>query len=136
MGRPSAYTEDLADMICDRIAEGESLRAICDDRDLPNWRTVFRWLESDASFASKYARAREFQAEVMDAKILAVAEGCTNDTALADRVKIGAFQWRASKLAPKRYGDKVQAEISGPGGGPVEITRVERVVVNPSDPNR
>lgn len=124
MGRPSAYTEDLADMICDRIAEGESLRAICDDRDLPNWRTVFRWLENDASFASKYARAREFQAEVMDAKILAVAEKCTNETALADRVKIGAFQWRASKLAPKRYGDKVTAEISGPDGGAIPVTAI------------
>ena len=57
-GRPSAYTEDLATMICDRIADGESLHrsvttAIFQIGDGP------RWFERDAEFASKvHARAR------------------------------------------------------------------------------
>ena len=131
-GRPSAYTEDLATMICDRIADGESLRSICNDRDIPNWRTVLRWLERDAEFASKYARARELQADVMDERILTVADACTNETAQADRVKIMAYQWRASKLAPKRYGDKVTNEHTGPDGGPVQVAKVERVIVKPN----
>ena len=131
-GRPSAYTEDLATMICDRIADGESLRSICNDRDIPNWRTVLRYFERDAEFASKYARAREFQADVMDERILTVADACTNETAQADRVKIMAYQWRASKLALKRYGDKFTNEHTGPDGGPVQVAKVERVIVKPN----
>ena len=43
----------------------------------------------------------------MDQRIMAVADSCTNDTANADRVKIDAYKWRAARLAPKRYGDKL-----------------------------
>ena len=74
---------------------------------MPNIVTVMRWLADPAhsDFANKYARARETQADVMDGKILEVADACKPDTAAADRVKIDAYKWRASKLAPKRYGD-------------------------------
>ena len=47
------------------------------------------------------------QADLMDDKILDVADNSTTETAAADRVKISAYQWRASKLAPKKYGDKL-----------------------------
>jgi hypothetical protein len=112
-GRPSVFTEALADEICGRLSDGESLRRICEDAGMPNRRTVLRWLEADEAFASKYARARESQADLMDDLILDVAECCTPETAAADRVKIGAYQWRAAKLAPKKYGDKVDVQHSG-----------------------
>jgi hypothetical protein len=112
-GRPSDYTPELGDTICDRLADGESLRAICDEDGMPDRRTVLRWLADNVDFAAKYARAREFQADVMDEKILEVANACTPETAQADRVKIGAYQWRAAKLAPKKYSDKQHVEHSG-----------------------
>lgn len=118
-GRPSSYTEEIADTICERLMEGRSLRSICGDDDMPNRQTVVRWQVQHEDFAAKCARARELQADLMDDMILDVADGCKNETALADRVKISAYQWRASKLAPKRYGDKVQTEHSGPDGGPI-----------------
>ncbi len=58
-GRPSIYSNDLADLICERLACGESLRKICDDKNLPDRSTVIRWLARDPDFATKYARARE-----------------------------------------------------------------------------
>lgn len=119
-GRPSSFTQETADLICERIAEGESLRQICEDEGMPHRVTVLRWLDSNGGFAAKYARARELQGDVMDEKILAVADECTNENAQAARVKIDAYKWRAAKLAPKKYGDKVQQEISGPDGGPIE----------------
>src|SRR5271156_342956 len=44
IGRPSLFTTELGDEICNRIADGESLRAICDEADMPDKATVFRWL--------------------------------------------------------------------------------------------
>jgi hypothetical protein len=109
----TTYSEELADTICERLAEGESLRQICASPEMPNRSTVHRWQSSNAEFATKCACARDSQADLMDDLILEVANACTAETAQADRVKISAYQWRASKLAPKKYGDKVQAEHTG-----------------------
>lgn len=88
-----------------------------------NWLAVCTD-EQNRGFAAKYARAREAQADLMDEKILAIADNCTPETAQADRVKIGAYQWRASKLKPKVYGDRIQQELSGPNGGPIQTKEV------------
>jgi len=118
LGRPTIYTDNLADEICDRIAAGESLRTICDDDTMPNRRTVMRWLDANPVFATKHARARKLQADVMDEKILAVADASTNETAQADRVKIAAYQWRAARLDPKKYGDRTI--LAGDPEAPIE----------------
>lgn len=114
-GRPSLYSEELADRICESIADGFSLRAICQDSDMPDRNTVMRWLldPNRSDFVAKYTRAREMQGDAMDDKILETADACTPETAAADRVKIDAYRWRASKLAPKKYGDKTAVEHSG-----------------------
>lgn len=122
-GRPSIYSDELANLICERLINGESLRQICRDAGMPDRSTVIRWMNTDADFASKCERAREEQADLMDDMILEVANACTNDTAHADKVKISAYQWRASKLKPKKYGDKLM--VGGDKESPlvVEIVR-------------
>ncbi len=117
--RPTLFTEALAELICERLMEGRSMRSICDDSDMPHRVTILRWMGKDDAFAAKCARARSLQADLMDDMILDVANACTNETALADRVKISAYQWRASKLAPKVYGEKVA--LTGATGGAIEI---------------
>lgn len=89
---------------------------------MPGLRTVFGWLEEYPEFRIKYAHAREVQGDVMDDKILTVADNCTPETALADRVKIDAYKWRAAKLAPKKYGERIEQEITGAGGGPLTVS--------------
>jgi len=134
MGRPSKYSEELTTTICNRIAQGESLVDICKTPGIPHYITVIRWLaeEDKRTFATKYARAREAQADVMDAQILRIAEQCTPESANADRVKLVALQWRASRLAPKKYGDRVLNEHVGPDGGPLQVERIERTIVDPA----
>lgn len=112
-GRPSSYSEEIADTILERMMEGRSLRSICDDDGMPSRVTVVNWQTKHPDFLARCARARELQADYMDDLILDTANGCTGDTAQADRVKISAYQWRASKLAPKKYGEKLQTEHSG-----------------------
>src|SRR5690606_13080781 len=78
-GRPSDYSEALVDTICERIANGESLRTICVDEGMPDKSTVFRWLAKHEEFATKYARAREVQAEALADEMIDIADNGTND---------------------------------------------------------
>ncbi len=134
-GRPSLYTEPLAPEICRRLAEGESLRAICADKAMPSISTVMGWLfdGNHDEFSEQYARAREAQAEVRADEIVDIADDDTNDfTADKDgkivannehiqrsRLRVDARKWIAAKLLPKRYGDKLQH--TGDGGGPIRV---------------
>lgn len=126
-GRPSVYTIKLTDVICERIANGESLVAICDDEDMPGKATVFRWLSAQATFRDKYARAREAQADAIVDEILTIADDGQNDwmekknadgenigwmengeALRRSALRIDARKWLAGKLRPKKYGEKLQ----------------------------
>lgn len=120
-GRPSLYNDDIAATICERLMDGLSLRTICTADDMPDRSTVLRWMDSDEDFAAKCARARMLQADLMDDMILDTADACTPETAVADRVKIAAYQWRAAKLAPKKYGDKFEVDLNAKHGVTEEL---------------
>lgn len=134
MARPSSFTQEVADEICERIADGESLRTICRYENMPARATVFKWLADIKSFSDQYARAREAQADLMAEEILEIADDGLNDTYVDDngnkrtdqevigrsRLRVDARKWLASKMAPKKYGDRVQQEVSGPDGGPID----------------
>jgi hypothetical protein len=127
MSRPSLYSQDLADAICERIADGESLRAICADEGMPGRTTVWRWLEASEAFRNQYARAREAQAESLADDIVTIADDGRNDTWLDDagnrvnmpdviarsKLRVDARKWILSKLKPGTYGDKVETTHRG-----------------------
>lgn len=117
-GRPSDYTPEVAAIICERIADGESLRQICEEPGMPNRSTVRQWLAVHPEFHAQYARAREEQGDAYAER--AIHEALTASDAQMGRLRMDALKWAAGKLAPKRYGDKVQQEVSGPNGGPME----------------
>src|SRR5271170_1472379 len=109
-GRPSIYSDKLADDICDLIMAGKTLVAIAALEGFPSPKTICRWLNEKPDFDIKCTRARLMQAELMDQMILDVAENTDEDNAFASKVRISAYQWRASKLAPKRFGDRSVVE--------------------------
>lgn len=124
MGRPTLYSDELADDICDRLASGESLREMCASAAMPDESTIYRWLRSHDDFCEKYTRAREFQAEPFLEDCLAIAdEPATTAVEVSDKnVRIQTRQWAMGRLASKKYGNKVANEHSGPSGGPIETT--------------
>lgn len=126
MGRPSEFNQETADRIVAGLVEGRSMRQICADEDTPDRGTVARWMAERQDFAATIARARELQADYMDDLILETANNCNSDTAAADRVRIAAYQWRASKLKSKVYGDKMQ--IGGDADNPLTVT-VQRLTL-------
>lgn len=121
-GRPSDYSEGKALEICRRLSEGESLRSICRDKDMPDKTTVLRWLSQHEEFRTQYAHAREMQTEHWAEEILDIADDGSNDTykdkdgaprvdqevIARSRLRVDTRKWLMSKLAPKKYGDKVE----------------------------
>ena len=78
-GRPTTYSPELADLICDRIVQGDSLRAISADEGFPCVATVFNWLRRHKEFLEQYARAKEEQADAFAEEILDIADDGSND---------------------------------------------------------
>lgn len=114
MGRPSDFTQEAATVICDALMEGRSLRTIClADDDLPSERTVYRWLEVNDAFRQQYAHAREVQADTKFDQVWDIADKATAENVQVARLQIDAIKWQAGKLAPKKYGEKVELEHSG-----------------------
>lgn len=142
VGRPSDYSVGLGDAICLLISEGQSLRAVCDQEGMPDKSTVFRWLAKHEEFRDKYARAREAQADEFAEEILDIADDGTNDyterknrdgstVEVVDqehinrsRLRVDTRKWLMSKMAPKKYGDRVTTELTGPNGGPIQTEDV------------
>jgi len=74
MARPSTYTEELADQICARIAEGESMRSIARDESMPAMSTLFLWLRTHTEFSEQYAKAKEESAAAWFEDIVDIAD--------------------------------------------------------------
>src|SRR5438132_622777 len=73
-GRPSLFKTSVADVICRRLADGETLRAICSNPAMPAKATVMRWLAQHPEFRDRYARAREVQADVLAEEVIDIAD--------------------------------------------------------------
>jgi len=144
-GRTCTYSQKIADEICERLAEGESLKVICFDPHMPSESLVRLWAQDDAAdkagtgagFSAKYARAREQGYERLAEEILEISDAdCTvdgkPDNALVQqaRLRVDSRKWLLSKLLPRKYGDRVTQEIVGEDGGAL-ITRIELIPVGP-----
>ena len=134
-----AFNQATADLICERLAGGESLRSICRDEGMPSEATVRAWALDDVQgFAAQYARAREIGYDRLAEEMLAIAdtpvlgvkiktnEKGETETVESDmiehrRLQVDSRKWMLSKMLPKKYGDKVAMEHTGASGGPVRI---------------
>ncbi|KZX61293.1 hypothetical protein A3724_16610 [Alcanivorax sp. HI0033] len=119
MARPSKYSKALADKICARIAEGESLVRICKDPKMPHRSTVLKWRGENDEFSDKYAHAYEMGADKAFEEMEELAATATPETVGVVKLQLDARKWTLARKMPKKYGDKVQQEITGAGGGPV-----------------
>jgi hypothetical protein len=134
-GRPTKYTAKIADEICARLAEGESLNRICAADRMPQESTVRHWaLEDREGFFAKYAQARLLQAQLMFDEMLVIADDGTNDTYVdgegnertdhdviaRSKLRIDTRKWWLARVAPKFFGDRISHELTGKDGGPIE----------------
>ena len=129
-GRPTKYSKEIADEICQLIATSSNgLNIICKSNDsLPCVGTVYNWINEYPEFLNKYTRAREEQADFMADEILSIADDATNDFMTVikgdkkydvenkewtsrSKLRVEARKWVAAKLKPRKYGDKIDHDI-------------------------
>lgn len=140
MGRPPKYKPKLAQKVCQLIAEGNSLRKVCQLEGMPSRSTVFEWIVQYDEFSDQYARAKEKSVESMAEEILEIADDGTNDY-VADnydkgrtpgyrvdgeniqrsKLRVDTRKWLMGKLKPKKYGDKLDVTS---GGDKVEVAPI------------
>jgi hypothetical protein len=104
---------------------------------MPSRDTMRAWLRDKPDFSVQYAQAKEAFAEREFEKLHAIADNVdeSHEAIAKARLRIDTRKWTLARLAPKKYGDKVQQEVSGPGGGPVE-GNIKIEFVKPGDGTR
>jgi hypothetical protein len=120
VGRPSIATPALKAKILERISAGESLNAILKTKGYPHYCTVLDWVQKDKEFSDKYARAREDQADTLADELMSIVDeqpptdehGKSDSAWVAwQRNRIDARKWVASKLKPKKYGERQHIDL-------------------------
>lgn len=142
-GRPSKYTKDLAAEICERMAQGQSLRSVCRDPDMPDISTVFKWRREIDEFSQQYEKARADQIDCFASEITEIADDSTNDfyeKALANgevavvgnnemvnraRLRVDARKWACERMMPKKYGPHSSVDVGGQEGNPLTVLKIE-----------
>lgn len=139
MGRKSDFTPEIGEEICLQIAtSSKSLRTICAELKI-KVRSVLNWLSKGdgenadpefKAFLHQYTRAREAQADFLAEEIIEIADDGSNDfmtitkgdqtynvenkeVTNRSRLRVDSRKWIASKLKPKKYGDKVDLNHAG-----------------------
>jgi hypothetical protein len=138
MGRPTKRTEEIIKRIIEGLSAGTPLTVICKEDGMPHDSTVRDWMAGDSGLSLAIARARETGFDQIALDALAIADNRDNDTILTDKGgEIPNSEWISrsrlrvetrlkllAKWDPKRYGDKITQEISGPDGAPIQSQAV------------
>jgi len=134
-GRPTDYTPELADRVCELLVEGKSMRYISRMDGMPASATLFRWLREKEAFREQYAQAKVESAEAMAEDIIDIADDGTNDYmermdeegnavgykfngehVQRSKLRVDTRKWLMSKMMPKKYGDKQQVDHTSTDG--------------------
>lgn len=119
---------EVIDAVLVLVDDGKSLRQACKEVDFER-KTFEKWIAADPDLSSQYERARANRADKLFEEILSIADTVqvgtvetlkewgvevkTTDMIEHRRLQIDARKWMLGKMAPKKYGDKVELEHSG-----------------------
>ncbi len=142
-GAPTIKTPELLEAICAGISLGKSARAMCVEAGISQ-RVLWNWLANDAALMQQYLRAKELCIDAYAEEIIEISDDGSRDTytdekgrEVIDReviarsqLRIDARKWYASRLAPKKYGDKLSTTQDGNDAGRPTVHRVEIAFVS------
>lgn len=150
--------QKTADFICGRIASSSKsiakiLAAGFDDKwSLPDYSTFMLWLREDEEISNQYARAKDDQADYMADETLEIADDDVSEPLLVDgipmqvdgkvvmvrsnvavqhaKLRVDARKWLASKLKPKKYGDRTT--LAGDAENPLAVLTMDQITTSPN----
>jgi hypothetical protein len=120
-GRPSRFSPAVASKIVGGLSNGTPLTVICSPAGMPGIRTVYDWMEKDAGFSADIARARDCGFDAIASRLRETARegGDSTGDVQRDKLIIETDLKLLAKWDPKRYGERITQEFSGPSGGPI-----------------
>lgn len=132
VGRPKAKwkTKANAERIFEAMRNGQSLRNYCSEKGLPLTK-VYEWLNSD-EFRENYADAQEARADKMFDEIIGIADYCDTESkagVMKAKLQIDTRKWVMGRMAPKKYGEKVNVDLSGT----TEVKHDGKIDIAPTD---
>ena len=132
---PKAEKQQKITKVLSGMRNGLSLRQSSENANVKA-QTFLSWVDQDKDLSEQYARARSDMIDkiaddilkIADEELIPTGEGKV-DSAMVQkqRLRVDTRKWLLSKLAHKKYGDKL--ELSGDEHAPVSIERIERVIV-------
>jgi len=136
MARPTKYTPELGSKICSELAQGKSLRKVCKKgNSLPCIATIFNWFREYPEFLEQYEKAKEESSDFLVEEMLDIADQSDlKESAQRSRLRVDTRKWAASKLKPKKYGDKLDV-TSGNEKLPTPIISINNDPLRPDDSN-
>ncbi len=135
-GRSSDYLPEVAADICSQLADGESLRKVCERPGMPAKATVFRWLAQHEEFRDQYAKATETRADAIFEEMFDIADSVAEEAAAVGkaRLRIDTRKWALARMNPKKYGDKVSQEIDHRSSDGTMATKPTTIQLLPVEP--
>lgn len=150
----STYNPETALAICERIAEGETLSAICKPGSgLPSRQTFHRWVVQFPELSRAYSAARELSAhsleeEALDtARVLKTQKGRLGAAGIrALDVAMNQLRWSAARRNPRVYSERAATTVTVPiqintslglGGGTVDnVYQLRAEVIDQPEPEQ
>ncbi len=121
-GRPTRFSDRLADRICTLIADGASMNDLNRVPGVPSPATIYRWMARDSDFRRDYAAMCALRADILADQVVTIADGALDDDwdttpgGMSDaealvclnraKLRIAAIKWRVGAMAPRKYGRK------------------------------
>lgn len=150
--REPKYSKAIAERICVAIMQGYSIRELCNtDAQLPAPSTIYLWLHRYPEFTEQMRGARDVRNQVWAEDMVGIADDGTNDwvpvtdregneigerldkeAVMRSKLRIETRKWLMGKSEPKKWGDKVQVEASGPNGGPIGVKHENAPIETPA----
>lgn len=135
VGRPSLYSQELANEITDLISDGKSEHEICKKPGMPSLKTLSNWKDQHPEFLQQSARAREESSWLYDdlgrkqvEKLRRDAEYCLKNNlnfpkgyVEAKKVVIQEYARQAALRNDKYFGNRKKVAITGADGGAVKV---------------
>jgi hypothetical protein len=124
MGRPTKFSQPLANEICAQLAKGISMRTVCKAEKMPDVSTIFDWIHKYDDFAKQYARAKEESADALFEETIDIADDARdviiggedrsdNARVQVERLRVDTRKWMMSKMKPKKYSDHLDLTTNG-----------------------
>lgn len=119
MARAGHYVKRTGDMICERIALGDSLQEALTSVGYlaPSERNFWKWIDQNEEFRDKYERARQLQADKLADIMLEHSKKVINvDAKQAAKYKVSAdiLKWQAEVRNRNKYGPKSEQKDRTP----------------------